>query len=490
MSADAKFEFGDFQTPIVAAREVLSCLKARGVEANSIVEPTCGIGNFLFAATETYPSVDEVHGLDINEDYVEEARSRVPRANVVAARFFDHDWASLVQSIPEPILIVGNPPWVTSSGLSARGASNLPEKTNFQGHRGLDAKTGKANFDIAEWILIRLLDAADAREVTVAMLLKTAVARKVLHHAWKTRAPMRKAAIYEIDAMRHFGVSVAACLLVVELGKGRRASTASVHRGLDSKRADHRIAWEDGHLVADADARELTRHLQLGEGAKTMLRWRSGVKHDCARVMELRGEPGHLVNGLGEEVDLEPDNVFPLMKGSDVARGREPTRWMLVPQRRTGDDTEKLRESAPRTWAYLEAHGDALDRRGSSIYRNRPRFSVFGIGDYTFAPWKVAICGLYKSLDFRVVGPIGGSPVVFDDTVYHLSFATEEEAKDACDLLNSSLATAFFRASVFWDSKRPITAELLNRLDIGALRSELCADRTGSEALGHLFASS
>ena len=32
-----------------------------------------------------------------------------------------------------------------------------------------------------------------------------------------------------------------------------------------------------------------------------------------------------------------------------------------------------------------------LDNRKSSIYNKRPRFSIFGIGDYSFSKWKVAI---------------------------------------------------------------------------------------------------
>jgi len=473
VTQDAKFEFGDFQTPLDAAVDVVACLRSRGIEAESIVEPTCGIGSFLVAASDGFPNAQGIYGFDINGEYVKQARSKLPRASIDTKQFFDHDWKDLIQSLAEPVLILGNPPWVTSSGLSARGASNLPEKTNFQGHRGLDAKTGKANFDIAEWILIRLLEATEDRRATIAMLVKTAVARKVIQHAWKTKAPMRKASIHEIDAGFHFGVSVSACLLVMELGKGRRTTTASVFGDLQSKKSDHKIGWEAGHLVADAEARERTRHLQLDRDSKPTYRWRSGVKHDCSKVMELRGSSNRLVNGLGEEVDLEPDHVFPLMKGSDVARDREPTRWMLVPQRHTGDDTECLKDTSPKTWRYLNDHGDALDRRRSSIYRNRPRFSVFGIGDYTFEPWKVAICGLYKSLNFRVVGPHDERPVVFDDTVYHLSFEHEDQARQVAELLTTDLGNAFFRASIFWDNKRPVTAEVLNRLDLNALASDM-----------------
>ena len=128
---------------------------------------------------------------------------------------------------------------------------------------------------------------------------------------------------------------------------------------------------------------------------------------------------------------------------------------MLVTQRTVGEDTVAIADEAPLTWRYLESHANFLDARASSIYRNRPRFSVFGIGEYSFAPWKVAISGFYKSLEFRIVAPKEGRPVVLDDTCYFLSCGTEEEAEVLAALLNSEAARGFFRSFVFWDAKRP-----------------------------------
>ena len=470
MRSDHQFEFGDFQTPMKTAQAVIEYLYGRGVRPKSIIEPTCGLGNFLSSAAQHYPDVEHVFGVEINSEYAAEAKRRVPNASVIVENFFDYDWSSLLQSLPEPILIVGNPPWVTSSGLSSRGGSNLPPKSNFHGHRGLDAKTGKANFDIAEWIVLRLIEEAKDREVIVAVLLKTAVARKVLRYLWKGMKPVRMASIIEIDAMQHFGVSAAACLLVCDLGKGDCTSTCEVFDSFCSREANYHIGWENGQLIADAEAHSATRHLEAWPGSfNGSIRWRSGVKHDCSKVVEFREIDGELVNGLDEVVDLEEAFVYPLLKGSDVANHRASTRKMLITQRRTGEDTESLKHIAPKVWEYLVSHGDYFDRRGSSIYRNRPRFSIFGIGDYTFKPWKIAICGLYKSLNFRVVGPSDDRPVVFDDTCYLLPFNEEAEARETAELLQSEEAIQYFKAYVFWDNKRPITAELLNRLDIRKL---------------------
>jgi hypothetical protein len=202
-----------------------------------------------------------------------------------------------------------------------------------------------------------------------------------------------------------------------------------------------------------------------------LFEWRSGIKHDCARVMELRHDGSGFRNGLGECVDIEDEILFPMLKGSEltVDRVSQPKRWMIVPQRRVGDETSTLRTTAPKAWQYLLDHASALDRRASSIYRNRPRFSIFGIGDYSFAPWKVAISGFAKTLEFVVVGCAEGKPIVLDDTACFVGCQIEDEARTIAVLLNSTPAREFYGSLVFWDTKRPITIEVLRRLDIEAL---------------------
>jgi hypothetical protein len=95
------------------------------------------------------------------------------------------------------------------------------------------------------------------------------------------------------------------------------------------------------------------------------------------------------------------------------------------------------------------------------------------VGDYSFAPWKVATSGLYKKISFKVVGPFQGKPVVLDDTCYFLPCDSEQDARQLCRILNSDIARGFFSAFVFWDAKRPVTAELLERLDLNKLSAEL-----------------
>ena len=428
-----------------------------------------------------FPSVQRLLGFEINPEYVGRAKdllrgSLAPAdAEVRHADFFRTDWDEVLRGLPGPTLVLGNPPWVTSADLTRLGSSNLPEKTNIHGHRGLDALTGKGNFDISEWMLLRALEWIEGRDASLAILCKVAVVRRVLHRAWSHGHRLRNAEVRRFDATKHFGASVDACLFMVSGSPRRGEVECAVYDALEDAAPCSRFGLRDGELVADLERYERWKHL----AGPQRYRWRSGVKHDCSKVMELRRRgPDSYVNGFQEEVSLEPRFLFPMLKSSEVAKGTvtEPTRWMLVTQSTIGDNTNRIESEAPRTWRYLCAHADRLDRRGSTIYRNRARFSVFGVGPYTFAPWRVAISGFYKKLDFRRVGSFEGKPIVLDDTCYFVPCGSKAEAECVHDLLRSEPAQELLSAFTFWDSKRPITVGLLSRLNLFAVAQELGAD--------------
>lgn len=472
----AKIEFGDFQTPPELAKAVCTLLAARGFSPKAIVEPTCGVGSLFVAALDAFPQFERAVGLDVNGEYVQLLASNLSaslrrRVTVEIGNFFEQDWAARVASLPDPLLFIGNPPWVTSSDLGYLNSHNIPEKANFHGRAGLDALTGKSNFDISEWMLLKLLAALDGREAVLAMLCKTAVARKVLSFSWNAGYRVRTAASYRIDTAKHFGAAVDACLLVCELGTGKTSARCSTFESLSSKRPNGTFGQRDGLLLANIDLYEKHK----GLAGESQYKWRSGVKHDCAGVMELRRFDTIYENGRGESIVLEPGFVYPMLKSSEVARAGnvQPSRSMIVTQRFVGEDTARIKDTAPLTWRYLTANRESFDKRASSIYKGKPPFSIFGIGDYTFAPWKVAISGLYKKLEFRVVGPYEGKPVVFDDTCYFVACSSEPEAEFIRSLLSSDVAREFYSAFVFWDAKRPITTDLLRRLDLWRLAQEV-----------------
>ncbi len=466
-----KKEFGDFQTPMPLAREVIGLVASLIGSPARVIEPTAGMGAFLDAAQEKWGGKTIYSGYEINPAYVAGANSRLAGRGVVIEQqdFFQADWRRVLSSKDnEKILVAGNPPWVTNAELGSLRSKNLPKKTNFQGLRGFDAKTGKANFDIAEWMLIRLIEALPSAGA-LAMLCKTSTARKVLRHFWKTDGGRAQASLFHIDAKGHFNVAVDACLLFLR-GKRCAACTASVYAALNVHKTLAEFGFVDGHLVSDVAGYEGLLDLDGG----SPYTWRSGLKHDASDVMELRLENGRYINGFNRVANIEPECVFPLLKSSDVGNGRAiPRKFVLVTQQSTGDDTGTLRHAVPHTWAYLEAHADKLDSRQSSIYQNRSRFSMFGIGAYSFAPWKVAVSGLYNTFRFVVVAPDKGRPVMIDDTCYSIACTSKVEAQLIADLLNSDPCQRFLRSLVFLNSKRPVTIDVLRRVSLVALARRL-----------------
>jgi hypothetical protein len=387
-------------------------------------------------------------------------RVRLERADV----FRLHFGRDIVWNERGPLLVVGNPPWVTSAELGALESDNLPLKNNIRRLKGIDALTGESNFDLAESIWLKLIRELSHESPTIAMLCKTTVARNVMRFAHQEGLPIHKAAMRRIDAKAWFGASVDACLLHLEIGGDNPRHELAVFDSLQSKESRSTMGFSSGKLIPDLAAYEAKT---LAEGVCSFT-WRQGVKHDAAAVMELLPASSGLVNGLGERVDVEAEYVYPLLKGRDVFHGPPPVPrlYVLATQRQLCEDTLKLRVVAPRLWNYLSTHQNAFERRKSSIYRNQPPFAMFGIGAYTFAAYKVAVSGFHKSARFRAVAPLGGKPVLLDDTCYFVACVSARQAALLAALLNDPYTLQFLDSIVFWDAKRPIKKSILQRMQL------------------------
>lgn len=76
----------------------------------------CGTGNFLIAAVGQFAKAERAFAMDINGQYVDALKSKIQRLplrkrmTVDHGDFFDADWQNILQSLPEPVLVIGNPP--------------------------------------------------------------------------------------------------------------------------------------------------------------------------------------------------------------------------------------------------------------------------------------------------------------------------------------------------------------------------------------------
>ncbi len=481
-----KWQFGDFQTPDELAKKATEILsRSHGIFPDVVVEPTCGTGAFLRASLDEFKDA-KILGFDINAKYVQAAKNSVSKhlrssdLTVFEADFFDMDWHDFIANLSGYILIIGNPPWVTSSELSILNSKNLPSKSNFQNRRGIEAITGAGNFDISEWMLLQYTEWLSKRDGAIALLCKYSVARKVIRQIKKKLGNRFSVSIYLFDAKAYFGASVEACFFVLSTNNGDTDNVVSsdhldckVYKGLQSTQILHLIGERDGWILRDTVKYERWKHLV---GQDLTYTWRSGIKHDCSRVMELEQiDAGLFVNGMLKKYVLEKDYLYPLLKSSDIGNNRIDSfrKFVLVTQKSVGEDTSTIPDNAPKTWQYLLEHDELLKSRKSSIYKNKPPYSVFGVGSYSFKKWKIAISGLYKRLNFCLLKPLHNLPVMVDDTVNFLSFDTEAEARFIFALVTSEPSLEFLDSMIFWDEKRPITIDILRRLSLKAVAKEL-----------------
>ncbi len=478
VKSSEKWQFGDFQTPDELAREVVKVLKLTyKISPKAIIEPSCGKGSFVRAALKEFTH-SKLLGLDINEEYVEAANLSIAEylnsenATIYQSDFFNTDWKSLISNLSGDILIVGNPPWVTSSELSILNSQNLPLKSNFQNRRGIEAITGSGNFDISEWMFLQYVEWLSNRDGTIAVLCKYSVARKVMRQVKKKSGDRFSGYVYSIDAKAYFGASVEACLCILSTNADRNIDY-EVYEDLKDKKASYLIGERDGLIIKNTVNYEKWKHL-AGQDLKYL--WRSGIKHDCSKIMELERIQDNLFqNGFGKKYILEENYLYPLLKSSDIGNGRTDyyRKLLLVTQKSVGEDTSIIQDRTPKTWQYLLEHEEYFKNRKSSIYKNKPPFSIFGVGSYSFKDWKISISGLYKKLNFCLIKPLDGKSVMFDDTVNFLSFETEEEAKFIFGLVTSNPALEFLNSMIFWDEKRPITIDILRRLSLKSVAKEL-----------------
>ena len=471
-------EFGDFQTPLLLVDAVLKSLQSSGKIWSRVIEPTCGRGNFIEGLLKLAQPPLEIQGIELQETHVtcanrvasQSIRTRVviQRANLFDLRLqHDVQWSG-----NGPLLVIGNPPWVTNAELGSLESSNLPVKTNMKGLQGLEARLGKSNFDIAEYIWLKLMRELASEQPTIALLCKTSVARNVLQFAFDAGLPIHNASIRKIDAKKWFGAAVDACLFCLEVGAGKPDYTAAVYDDLFTNEPVSITGIVGKQMVTDV----LTYQRVASVDGVSPVTWRQGLKHDAASVMELSYDnQGVLHNKSGEMIVAEPDYIYPLLKSSDLFNDVNlcPHRAVIVPETRPGENTWALKQTAPRLWSYLTAHADIFSQRKSSIYQGQPPFTIFGIGPYSFALYKVGISGLHKTPRFRAIRPVDGLPVMLDDTCYFVACNSVEQAVFLTALLNDPLCLEFMQSVAFLDAKRPITKNLLQRIDLKALYSKV-----------------
>ncbi len=225
-------EYGDYQTNDELANKVVKYVSEKEVIIEFILEPTCGKGSFIIASLNKLKSIKKIVGIEIYQPYVWETKFRIlnyfiqnpsattPDIEIKHANTFEFPYKGLSKQTEQlNTLIIGNPPWVTNSELGSIGSDNLPKKSNFKKHSGLDAITGKGNFDIGEYISLLMLDHFDKHNGIFAFLVKSSVVKNIINCQQNKKYRIGNIEKLNIDSKKEFNVSVDASLLITNLNK-------------------------------------------------------------------------------------------------------------------------------------------------------------------------------------------------------------------------------------------------------------------------------
>lgn len=451
---------GDFQTPEPLARQVWSLVNV--ADYDLLIEPTFGAGSFLSTAPED--GTTPIFGWEIHREHYERTRARFAgraRMQLAHGDIFAVTGDDLPLNAATAALVIGNPPWVTSAEQGVLGGRNTGPKRNMKALAGLDARTGKANFDIAEAIILHLLTVLTAcRTVDFVLLTKFTVVRNLLRFL----GPLPQVgdfSFHRIDAQHHFGAAVEAGVLRFRVGPTvLTRSQCAMYDTIDGPCARH-LQLEAGRFVYDDEVYRRNAFLEADGPAPYV--WRQGLKHDLRDVFELSERDDALYNRRGERVNVEPEVLYQFYKSSDIFKG-QPSRFVIpVYQRDLQDTLAQVASRWPKLWSYLEAHTADFRGRKSSIYRKRPLFSLFGIGAYTYQRYKIAIGSLYGEPVFQLLEPLPRGAVL-DDTCYSLNTDDRVEAIYLLAILRSACTRDFLLAISNAGDKRRFSKDVLSRL--------------------------
>jgi 16S rRNA A1518/A1519 N6-dimethyltransferase RsmA/KsgA/DIM1 with predicted DNA glycosylase/AP lyase activity len=369
-----KKELGDYQTPIYFTETVCDYLKNDlKISPDIIIDPTCGIGNFLKTSSEFFPG-KEIWGIDIDKDKLDEVDRTIPNLKLINDDIFTFRFDDFDKS--RSFLIIGNPPWITNTELSKINSNNVPAKSNYRNEMAIDAMMGDSNFDISESITLKMIDEFRNSDATIAFLCKTVVSRNVFRELIRKEIAYSFIKQLNFNSSKVFKIDADACLFIIGFGgEPLTDKTCKVADLSDPSQISCRFGYVSGNFYSNID------DIPDIDG-ECPFEWRQGVKHDCSSVMELTCKNGRLINKNNEEVSIENTLIYPLLKSSNlkVPIVKTSSKYIIITQQRIKQDTDYIKTEAPKTWEYLNRNRSILTREKVQFTQN-PQISAFSLSE-------------------------------------------------------------------------------------------------------------
>ena len=409
-------------------------------------------------------------------------------------------WARIIKNAFAPLFqghfnyVAGNPPWVNWESLPddyRQETAPLWAAHELFPHKGFDAILGKSKDDISVLMTYVALDKYVQDRGRLGFLITQSV--------FKTAGAgqgFRRFRLGDGTLLRVIHVDDMANLKPFE-GASNRTATVVLERGLATKYPTPYTHWRkkgggatipEDLSLDEVQAMTVRRNfvaVPVDESDLTSP-WITGRPRALRAVKKVLGASdyqaragvcgwlngvywletvGHRPDGLvvvsnltegskrrveNVQAAVEPDLLYPLLRGRDVGRWQATPSAHILVTHKPGMGLKAIPEGEmatrlPKTYAYLKHFETEL--RSRSGYRRYfretdPFYSVFNVGDYTFAPYKVVWTRVAKDISGSVVDSANvvgiSKPIVPAETAVLVAFEEETEAHYFCSVLNST----------------------------------------------------
>lgn len=177
-----------------------------------------------------------------------------------------------------------------------------------------------------------------------------------------------------------------------------------------------------------------------------------GIKDEEIEIKKIVVE--NITEGMKKEVKkvrtaIEDFFVFPLIKTQHLKKwklkGYVYTLQMQDPKKRIGYDERWVKVNFSKTYGYLKGFEEILKERAAykKYLGKAPFYSMYGLGEYTFSPYKVVWNRMGSKLSACVISYVndeflGEKVVLPSEVITFIPTENENEAHFICAVLNSS----------------------------------------------------
>jgi len=422
----------------------------------------------------------------------------------------DGIWAHYIKNAFAPVYlgqfdyVVGNPPWIRWGYLSAEyRRRTLPMWENYGlfSLKGHAARLGGGEKDFSMLFTYACADRYLKKQGTLAFV--------ITHEVFKSKGagegfrdfrlgrdpnstPAKVLWMEDMVHLQPFHAANKTCIFAMEKGESTEYPVSVI---------EWRRKPGTGSIPAELKLKEVfertTRTALLADPVdphRAVSSWQTATKSDRKAFQKLKGKGAYEAR-LGARVEpygvfwlrikevrpddmlvvenqhdrgkrkiprvenaIEPNLVFPAVAGGNIIRfGTESTFPVLIsqdPAKREPYSEDWMLENAPLTYGYLKQFEGILLSRGSNTVRQLAErtefYAMFGIGSYTFAPYRVTWKRMTSKMSVVVLSRMqtdyGMKPVVSTDTTSFIPVRDKTEAHYLCAILSSELVDRYIRS--------------------------------------------